>query len=78
MVFWLAPAYFRVFMFAMTLQKENWWHSKNEPFFTNCSGFNAFVCWWMWICLEMVYYTLCLYALILVCGIVAGTVSIIK
>ena len=30
------------------LNSNNWWLSKNEPFFTNESIFNAFICWLVW------------------------------
>ena len=30
------------------LNSTNWWRSKDEPFFTNCSILNAFFCWFWW------------------------------
>ena len=30
------------------LNTNNWWISKSEPFFTNESIFNAFICWIFW------------------------------
>ena len=31
------------------LNQENWWKNPEEPFFTNSSIFNAYVCWVTWL-----------------------------
>ena len=31
------------------LNNKNWWKTSEEPFFTNCSLFNAAVCWLLWL-----------------------------
>ena len=31
-----------------SLNSNNWWVQKTEPFFTNESIFNAFICWLVW------------------------------
>jgi hypothetical protein len=30
------------------MNHENWWKYPDEPFITNCSAFNAMICWSMW------------------------------
>ena len=39
-----------IFLYINTwfLNTNNWWISKSEPFFTNESIFNAFICWIFW------------------------------
>ena len=50
---------FSMFCFALTLQKANWWHSKTDPFFTNCSPFNCLVTWFIWFGMETTFWLLC-------------------
>ena len=52
-IFDLIPRYYYIWCDAMTLQKRNWWHSKDEKFFTNASGLNCFMCWMIWFGCEM-------------------------
>jgi hypothetical protein len=63
--------------FPMTwnLSKINTWKSKEEPFFTNCSLFNAFVTWLFWIINMFCIYLLMFYGIIL---LVAGIVLTFK
>ena len=72
LIFWLIPEWFKVFLFAMTLNRENWWHSKTEPWITNCSGYNAFVTWWLWICFELTFWVFCFYGILLTCALMVG------
>jgi hypothetical protein len=50
---YLIPTYYYIWCDCMTLQKRNWWHSKDEKFFTNASGLNCFWCWLIWLGAEM-------------------------
>jgi len=74
-IWWLVPGMFHMFCFTMTLQKENWWHSKTEPIFTNCSPYNAFFCWLLWISMEFTFYVLGMYGII---GCIALVVLVVK
>lgn len=67
-VFWLIPSMFRLFMFALTLQEANWWKKQNDPFFTNCSPYNAFITWILWISFEITYWVFIIYGIILIIG----------
>ena len=48
------------------LNSTNWWKSKDEPFFTNCSIVNAFFCWFWWIMswIAGLYFSIILFALL--------------
>ena len=44
----LFPVIIEVCKLTYHLNEENWWTNPDEPFFTNCSAFNAFICWFAW------------------------------
>jgi hypothetical protein len=77
---WLIPSGVRMYGFTLTLNHDNWWHDgKHGPFFTNCSPFNALVCWLLWMGIEFSFYVMCLYAFILVvCGGIGLAVNFVK
>ena len=39
-------------------QTNSWQNPKNEPFLTNCSLFNAFICWYFYIALITIIYVI--------------------
>jgi len=71
----MLPSMFWMFCFSMTLFKENWWHHKTDPFFTNCSPYNALICWFLWLIFEMSFWILCFYAIILSIFLIVGIVK---
>lgn len=48
------------------LNHINWWHSKKEPFLTNCSFINALFCWVFWPVFMIYVFIFVLYASIFV------------
>ena len=46
--------FFNVLLVTWNLNKDNTWKSKDEPFITNCSVWNAFICWIFWFAYTMV------------------------
>jgi hypothetical protein len=75
--FWFLPRFIYLFLYAMELQKLNMWHSKSEPFFTNCSPFNALIAWILWVSFEITYYVFSFYALLLLLGVAILLVKIL-
>jgi hypothetical protein len=45
----ILPDYIEGLCVSVTLLHDNWWHSKEEGFITNCSYINAGICWIMWV-----------------------------
>jgi len=57
------------------IQIKNWWKDSDEPFITNCSYFNAVICWILWLIFTFQLYSVfymylptLLIALIIHCG----------
>ena len=48
----LLPLSWKFIKMTYYLNQENWWKHPDEPFFTNCSIFNAILCWVMWLVLR--------------------------
>jgi len=67
-----------MYCFAMTLQKYNYWHSKTDPWITNCSPYNAFICWVLWLAFEFMFYVLCVYAVLFSILLVVRLVKLSK
>ena len=44
----ILPFYIKSICLSITLLSDNWWHSAQEPFITNCSYLNAGICWALW------------------------------
>ena len=44
----IIPDFIYLYINTWFLNTNNWWISKSEPFFTNESIFNAFICWIFW------------------------------
>lgn len=49
---------FTLFGSTVTINKDNWWQKKSDPFFTNCSYFTAFLCWIIWFLMVAVMLTI--------------------
>ncbi len=56
----IIPNIISIYMDTWFLNTINWWVSKNEPFFTNESVLNAFICWIIW-CYIMITIQIILY-----------------
>ena len=63
----IIPGFFYMFYFALSLQTKNWWHQKDEAWITNCSPYNAFICWILWFCIEVLFCILCIYGVVFIC-----------
>ena len=44
----IIPNFIYFYIETWYLNANNWWISKDEPFFTNESIFNALICWFIW------------------------------
>ena len=49
---------------SVRLNRINWWHSKDEPWLTNCSFVNAFFCWILWPVLMLILLWCSLFVLV--------------
>jgi hypothetical protein len=46
----MLPKVWEIIVFAWNLNKINDWQDPdNEPFITNCSAFNAIICWYFYL-----------------------------
>jgi len=61
----ILPSYLRFLAHTWTLNSDNWWVSKDEPFYGNCSLWNAIVCWVLWGIFLLIEYFIILLVLML-------------
>ena len=53
---YVVPDFVKLLNVTWNLNVENWWRTKEEPFYGNCSVFNAFLCWILWFVIQMIEY----------------------
>jgi hypothetical protein len=49
LLIWLTSDFVKLIGKTWSLNSENWWKSEEEPFWGNCSLFNAIICWAFWL-----------------------------
>lgn len=63
-VYFVFPLLYEILGTTWSMSKLNWWKSTDEPFFTNGSPFNAFLCWLFWLWGSLIIYLLMFYGAI--------------
>ena len=67
-IVFIYPDIWKIIVMTWNLNKENTWKSEDEPFFTNASMFNAFICWIFWfIYIWSIYFFIYILPLIFIC-----------
>mmetsp|Transcript_16473 Transcript_16473/g.27970 ORF Transcript_16473/g.27970 Transcript_16473/m.27970 type:complete len:381 (-) Transcript_16473:40-1182(-) len=62
---YIYPETFKICLYCWNMNETNWWKSPDEPFFTNCSPFNAFLANFYWFIVMIMDYFCIFYAIIL-------------
>ena len=64
----ICPDIWKSIVMTWNLNKENTWKSEDEPFLTNASLVNAFICWMYWfIYIWSIYFFIYILPLIFIC-----------
>jgi hypothetical protein len=53
---YVTPDLTKLLFMTWNLNVDNWWRTKDEPFYGNCSAFNAILCWILWFVILMIEY----------------------
>mmetsp|Transcript_18471 Transcript_18471/g.31612 ORF Transcript_18471/g.31612 Transcript_18471/m.31612 type:complete len:83 (-) Transcript_18471:463-711(-) len=63
---WVLPDFLEVLSLTWNMTQSNWWRSSEEPFWGNCSAFNALVAWSIWLLYITIEYLIIIFFIILI------------